>query len=77
MHQFDKVEIIQLVHPDTSYDVLQQMLDHVEQLLQSLELPSPHTEGCAAETWALPLHSRTTLKYSALPSKMAGGKFRK
>lgn len=39
VHQFDKVEIIQLVHPDTSYDVLQQMLDHVEQLLQSLELP--------------------------------------
>lgn len=39
VHQFDKVEIIQLVHPDTSYDVLNDMLAHVEGLLQSLELP--------------------------------------
>lgn len=39
VHQFDKVEIIQLVHPDTSYDVLNEMLAHVEGLLQSLELP--------------------------------------
>jgi seryl-tRNA synthetase len=39
VHQFDKVEIIQLVHPDTSYDVLESMVQHVEKLLQSLELP--------------------------------------
>jgi seryl-tRNA synthetase len=39
VHQFDKVEIIQLVHPDTSYEVLNQMMEHVEGLLQSLELP--------------------------------------
>jgi len=39
LHQFDKVEIVQLVHPDTSYAVLEDMLLHVEQLLQSLELP--------------------------------------
>ena len=39
VHQFDKVEIIQLVHPQESYQVLDAMVAHVEQLLQSLELP--------------------------------------
>jgi len=39
LHQFDKVEIVQLVHPDKSYDVLEEMVVHVEKLLQSLELP--------------------------------------
>ncbi len=39
VHQFDKVEIVQLVHPDNSYAVLDQMVAHVEKLLQSLELP--------------------------------------
>jgi seryl-tRNA synthetase len=38
VHQFDKVELVQLVHPDKSYDVLQEMLLHVEKLLQSLNL---------------------------------------
>lgn len=39
LHQFDKVEIVQLVNPATSYDVLEEMVLHVEKLLQSLELP--------------------------------------
>jgi seryl-tRNA synthetase len=39
VHQFDKVEIVQLVDPATSYDVLEGMVAHVEGLLQSLELP--------------------------------------
>ncbi|MEP7144895.1 MAG: serine--tRNA ligase [Ferruginibacter sp.] len=39
VHQFDKVEIIQLVHPGESYIVLESMVDLVEKLLQSLELP--------------------------------------
>ncbi|KAA9041890.1 serine--tRNA ligase [Ginsengibacter hankyongi] len=39
LHQFDKVEIVQLVHPDKSYEVLEEMVSHVEKLLQSLELP--------------------------------------
>ena len=39
VHQFDKVELVQLVHPDKSYEVLEQMLLHVERLLQSLHLP--------------------------------------
>lgn len=39
VHQFDKVEIVQLQHPDKSYDTLMEMLAHVEGLLQKLELP--------------------------------------
>jgi seryl-tRNA synthetase len=39
VHQFDKVEIIQLVRPETSYTVLEEMVNHVETLLQKLELP--------------------------------------
>lgn len=39
LHQFEKVEIIQIAHPDYSYEVLDRMVDHVERLLISLELP--------------------------------------
>ncbi len=39
VHQFDKVEIIQLVDPAKSYEVLDEMVQHVEKLLQSLALP--------------------------------------
>ncbi|OYU56266.1 MAG: serine--tRNA ligase [Chitinophagaceae bacterium BSSC1] len=39
VHQFDKVEIIQLVKPDTSYEVLDEMVLHVENLLKALQLP--------------------------------------
>ena len=39
LHQFDKVEIVQIVHPDVSYEVLEQMSAHVQGLLQSLGLP--------------------------------------
>jgi len=39
LHQFEKVEIIQIVHPEKSYEVLDDMVAHVEKLLQSLELP--------------------------------------
>ena len=39
LHQFDKVELVQLQHPDQSYDTLMQMVEHVESLLKKLELP--------------------------------------
>jgi seryl-tRNA synthetase len=39
VHQFEKVEIVQIVHPDKSYDAHTEMVSHVEKLLQSLELP--------------------------------------
>jgi seryl-tRNA synthetase len=39
VHQFEKVEIIQIVDPAKSYEVLDEMVAHVEKLIQSLELP--------------------------------------
>ncbi|MFZ4542489.1 MAG: serine--tRNA ligase [Saprospiraceae bacterium] len=39
LHQFDKVEIVRLEHPDKSYAALMEMLDHVALLLDKLELP--------------------------------------
>lgn len=35
-HQFDKVEMVQIVHPETSYDALEQMVGHAETVLQRL-----------------------------------------
>ena len=49
LHQFDKVEIVQLVHPDKSYDVLEEMVSHVEKLLQSLELPYRILKLCGGD----------------------------
>ena len=39
VHQFDKVEIVRIEHPDRSYAALDDMLDHVRGLLRDLELP--------------------------------------
>ncbi len=38
-HQFDKVEMVQVVNPETSYDVLEEMTGHAEAILQKLGLP--------------------------------------
>ncbi|PXW18369.1 serine--tRNA ligase [Paraburkholderia caballeronis] len=38
-HQFDKVEMVQIVAPETSYDTLEQMVVHAETILQKLGLP--------------------------------------
>lgn len=39
LHQFDKVEIVQIAHPEKSYAILDEMVKHVESLVQKLELP--------------------------------------
>ncbi len=39
LHQFDKVEVVQITHPDRSYDTLESMSGYVQGLLQKLELP--------------------------------------
>lgn len=39
LHQFDKVEIVQIVHPDNSYTILEEMCNHVTGLLDMLALP--------------------------------------
>lgn len=38
-HQFDKVEMVQIVHPDESYEALEAMTSHAEEVLQLLQLP--------------------------------------
>jgi seryl-tRNA synthetase len=38
-HQFDKVEMVQITHPDQSYEALEQMVAHAEAVLRKLELP--------------------------------------
>ncbi|WP_127999022.1 serine--tRNA ligase [Piscinibacter defluvii] len=38
-HQFDKVEMVQVVHPERSYEALEQMVGHAEAILRKLELP--------------------------------------
>ena len=38
-HQFDKVEMVQIVHPEQSYEALEEMVGHAEKILQLLELP--------------------------------------
>ena len=39
LHQFDKVEIVQITHPEKSYEALDGMIDHVQTLVEKLELP--------------------------------------
>ncbi len=39
LHQFDKVEIVQIAHPDQSYQLLDEMVEHVKGLLRKLDLP--------------------------------------
>ena len=39
LHQFDKVEIVQVAHPKNSYEILDQMVAHVQSLIEKLELP--------------------------------------
>lgn len=38
-HQFDKVEMVQIVHPSRSYEALEEMVRHAENILKALELP--------------------------------------
>ena len=38
-HQFDKVELVQIAHPEKSYELLEQLTGHAEQILKKLELP--------------------------------------
>ena len=49
LHQFDKVEIVQLTHPQHSYDVLEDMRRHAEHLLKILQLPYRCLLMCAGE----------------------------
>ena len=48
-HQFDKVEMVQIVHPDKSYEALEEMVSHAEFILTSLELPYRLLSLCTAD----------------------------
>ena len=49
LHQFDKVEIVRLEHPDRSYQALDEMVTHVESLVQQLELPYRIVKLCGGD----------------------------
>jgi seryl-tRNA synthetase len=48
-HQFDKVEMVQIVHPEKSYEALEQMVGHAENILQALELPYRVVSLCTGD----------------------------
>ena len=49
LHQFDKVEIVQITHPDQSYMQLENMINHVEKLLIELDLPYRLVKLCGGD----------------------------
>ncbi|HXK00535.1 MAG TPA: serine--tRNA ligase [Buchnera sp. (in: enterobacteria)] len=49
MHQFDKVEIVQIVHPEKSMSVLEELTNHAETVLQLLKLPYKKVMLCAGD----------------------------
>ena len=49
LHQFDKVEIVRIEHPDKSYDALEVMVSHVGDLLTSLDLPFRVIKLCGGD----------------------------
>ena len=49
VHQFDKVELVQIVHPDASYAALEELTGHAEVILQRLELPYRVMSLCTAD----------------------------
>jgi seryl-tRNA synthetase len=49
VHQFDKVEIVQLQHPSHSYEALEEMVNHVEKLVISLGLPYRIVQLCGGD----------------------------
>lgn len=48
-HQFDKVEMVQIVHPETGYQALEEMVGHAEAILQALELPYRVVSLCTGD----------------------------
>jgi seryl-tRNA synthetase len=60
-HQFDKVEMVQIVHPDQSYQALEEMTGHAEAILQKLGCRTASSH-CAPGTWVLAHPRPMTLK---------------
>jgi seryl-tRNA synthetase len=75
LHQFDKVEIIQIEHPDKSYETLDTMVEHVKGLLNKLEFPYRVLKLCggdlgftAALTFDLEVYSTAQEKWLEVSS---------
>jgi len=49
LHQFDKVEILRIEHPSTSYNALDKMVDHVKGILEELQLPYRILRLCSGD----------------------------
>ncbi|HEY4799937.1 MAG TPA: serine--tRNA ligase [Bacteroidia bacterium] len=49
LHQFDKVEIVQIAHPDKSYEILEEMRNYVAGILRQLELPFRTLKLCGGD----------------------------
>ena len=49
LHQFDKVEIVQIERPENSYDILNEMVEHVSTILDELELPYRILKLCGGD----------------------------
>lgn len=58
LHQFNKVELFQIVEPQASYEALEQLVTHAETILRQLELPYRIVELCASN---LPFSAARTL----------------
>lgn len=50
LHQFDKVEVVQIQHPDKSYETLNEMVEYIKSLLNKLELPYRILRLCGGDT---------------------------
>ena len=74
-HQFEKVEMVQIVHPDYSYQALEEMTEHAENILKKLELPyrvmslcTGDIGFCAAKTYDLEVWLPAQGKYREISS---------
>ena len=50
LHQFDKVEIVRIEHPDNSYQALNEMVEHIKDILRELKLPYRILRLCGGDT---------------------------
>ena len=74
-HQFEKVEMVQFVHPDKSWDALEELVGHAEAILQKLDLPYRTVILCggdlgfsAAKTYDLEVWLPSQEKYREISS---------
>ena len=69
LHQFDKIEIVRIEHPENSYQALEQMCAHVAQILDKLELPYRILRLCGGDTGFASAHTYDFETYCVAQSK--------